>query len=141
MSNVNAIYSFTGEYQFLSNMYTCDIEYGGFKYPCVENAFQAQKTVDEKEKLLFLYVSPYIACKIGKRIQIRSDWKDIRLKIMEDLIRMKFSNSELSKLLKNTDDRPLVYANLQGDNFWGVYNPEKGQNNLGKILMKIRSEL
>lgn len=34
----------------------------------------------------------------------------------------------------------LIERNTWGDTFWGVYD-NKGENNLGKILMKVREGL
>ena len=45
----------------------------------------------------------------------------------------------LERLLK-TRDTELVEGNTWGDIYWGVCNGV-GENHLGKILMRIRSEL
>jgi predicted NAD-dependent protein-ADP-ribosyltransferase YbiA (DUF1768 family) len=60
-------------------------------------------------------------------------------------IREKFKNEELKQLLNETGDEELVEGNWWHDNFFGVCTCEpckgSGQNNLGKILMKIRTEI
>jgi predicted NAD-dependent protein-ADP-ribosyltransferase YbiA (DUF1768 family) len=43
-------------------------------------------------------------------------------------------------MLKATGDEELVEGNWWNDTFWGVCNGV-GENNLGKLLMKIRAEL
>lgn len=45
----------------------------------------------------------------------------------------------LSEMLEATGDAELIEGNHWGDTFWGVCNGV-GQNNLGKLLMAIRSE-
>ena len=60
---------------------------------------------------------------------------------MEDICRAKFTqNEELKKKLIDTGDATLIEGNTWNDTFWGVCNGV-GENNLGKILMKIREEL
>lgn len=81
-------------------------------------------------------------CKaFGKTMTIRSDWKQIKLKVMENLLRQKFSQgTELSQKLLETYPKELIEGNTWNDTFWGVCN-NVGKNNLGKLLMKIRREL
>lgn len=43
-------------------------------------------------------------------------------------------------MLINTGDAELIEGNSWGDTFWGECNGI-GENNLGKILMKIRKEI
>lgn len=65
-----------------------------------------------------------------------------KLPIMEELLRIKFSGSEpfLTRALLDTRDSELIEGNTWNDEFWGVCN-NVGENNLGKLLMKIREEL
>ena len=44
------INNFRGKYNFLSNMYPAIVEYNNNKYPTVEHAFQAAKSLDTKEQ-------------------------------------------------------------------------------------------
>ena len=60
---------------------------------------------------------------------------------MEECVRFKFTHhTELRDALLATADVELIEGNTWGDRIWGVYQGE-GENHLGKILMKIRSEL
>ena len=58
-------------------------------------------------------------------------------------VKAKFTqNEELAKLLLATEDKELAEDNDCGDLFWGVdYFTREGQNKLGKILCKVRTEL
>ncbi len=59
---------------------------------------------------------------------------------MDSFLREKFSPEMiLSEMLEATGDAELIEGNHWGDTFWGVCNGV-GQNNLGKLLMAIRSE-
>ena len=138
---MNKIISFTGEYRFLSNFYPCFVEMKSIIYPSVEHAYQASKTFNEAERAWILSApSPTLAKKRGKKITLREDWEEVKLKIMKELINRKFKDPSLQVLLKKTGDAELIEENWWGDTFWGIYQ-EKGENHLGKILMEIRAKL
>ena len=108
---------------------------------CVECEFQAAKTDNLLQKKLIMISKPWEAKSLGNRVKIRSDWNDIRLKIMEDLVRKKFTDHpSLKEILLSTGNAELIEGNYWYDDFWGVFKG-KGENHLGRILMKIREEL
>lgn len=135
------ISEFRGKYYFLSNFYFSPLAYEGIKYLNVEAAFQAQKCESKLEKLQFAKLNPTDAKHRGRQVKLRSDWEEVKFKIMEDLVREKFrQNTNLAIFLLETKDKILEEGNTWGDKIWGVCNGE-GENHLGKILMKIREEL
>lgn len=138
---MSAIDDFKGEYAFLSNFYPCVdwIEYGGMTYPSVEHAYQAAK-VSPLLRAQFQVGTAAEAKKLGRTQKCRSDWDDVKLDIMEELLRCKFNSLGLALLLINTRPQELIEGNWWGDTFWGVCRG-KGENHLGKLLMKIRAEL
>jgi ribA/ribD-fused uncharacterized protein len=75
----------------------------------------------------------------------RDDWDEVKTKVMLDVVRIKFSNPILRKMLLETGEEELVEGNHWHDNFWGSCRCEKcgssGQNMLGKILMQVRTEI
>ena len=78
---------------------------------------------------------------MGKNIYMRRDWNDIKDNIMYEICYNKFSQNELLKeKLINTGDALLIEGNTWHDTYWGMCN-NKGQNKLGKILMRVREEL
>lgn len=135
--------TFRGEYYFLSNFYEAPVEYKGLKYSNNEAAFQAQKCLKEEEKHDFTSLDPESAKIKGREIPLRTDWEEVKLEIMEEIVRAKFTqNEELTKKLLETDDMILEEGNTWNDTFWGIcLNSGIGKNNLGIILMKIREEL
>ena len=140
---MNIINSFSGVYSFLSNFYTCEIEYKGLTFSSVEAAFQAEKCLNEEDKRKFIGLSPSEAKRLGRRIKMRPDWDyptNYRLKVMEDLLRIKFSKPDLQKRLLATGDAELIEGNTWNDCYWGVCRG-RGENHLGKLLMKIRNEM
>lgn len=61
---------------------------------------------------------------------------------MEELLFLKFGGREpfLTRALMATGDAELVEGNTWDDTFWGVWNGV-GENNLGRLLMKVRKTL
>jgi ribA/ribD-fused uncharacterized protein len=109
-------------------------------YKNAEAAFHAQKTFDLSIKEQFQQLDPSQSKKLGRSIDLRKDWEEVKEEIMEYVIRAKFSDPELQDLLLETGQQELVEGNWWKDTYWGVCNGI-GQNKLGKILMKIRDEL
>ena len=139
----NSITDFSGEYEFLSNFYEVSVEYNGLTYGSTEAAFQAQKCMTDEERIAFTKYGPGKSKSEGKRVKLRPDWEDVKVGIMEDIIRAKFTqHEELARRLLDTGEKILVEGNDWGDVFWGVdTRTGEGENHLGKILMKIRNEL
>ena len=79
---------------------------------------------------------------LGRKIELRKDWNSIKDNVMEYLIRLKFKDVELRKKLLATGDTLLVEGNYWNDKYWGVdLKSGKGENRLGKILMKVRKDI
>ena len=133
--------SFKGKYFFLSNFYESPVIYEGITYLNNEAAFQAQKTLTNKERLAFSMLNPSQAKKLGRSVSLRPDWEDIKIDIMYNICKAKFTQNETLKTnLLKTGDAMLIEGNTWGDRIWGQVNGV-GENNLGKILMRIREEL
>lgn len=129
------------EFQYLSNFALASVEYRGMVYPTVEHAYQAAKTLDfEKRYEIRRCGSPAKAKELGKKLVLRNHWNEIRVSIMLYLLRQKFGRQPLRHQLLATGNRQLVEGNYWNDTFWGVCQG-RGDNNLGKLLMQVRSEL
>ena len=129
------------EYQFLSNMARVWVDYEEHSYFSVEHAYQAAKSTNPRDrKLMFRVASPYDAKRIAKSFVVRQDWHQIKLQVMEDLLRQKFNTEPFKFKLKATGNAYIEETNTWGDTYWGVCNG-KGDNHLGKLIMKIRSEM
>lgn len=133
--------SFKGKYFFLSNFFEAPVIYDGITYLNNEAAFQAQKTLDKEQRLDFAMLNPSQAKKKGRSVSLRSDWEEIKINVMYEICKAKFTQNEnLKRSLLNTGNTELIEGNNWGDKIWGQVNGI-GENNLGKILMKIREEL
>jgi ribA/ribD-fused uncharacterized protein len=134
------VFGFFGDFRWLSNFHLSPITFGSKVYPSVEHAYQAAKSKDKNEReAIRLAKTPALAKKMGMEVKLREDWDEIKIDVMEALLRLKFQNPELRQQLINTYPYPLTEDNWWGDTFWGVYQ-DKGENNLGKLLMKIRED-
>lgn len=140
---VETIDRFTKEagYEFLSNFHKSTVRFEGVLYPTVEHAYQASKTDDPKlREIIRRSPSPMEAKKLGKGLQLRPDWNEVKIEVMKKLIKEKFDNPFLGHLLLKTGNAHLVMNNLFNDRFWGVCRGS-GENWLGKILMEVREQI
>lgn len=131
----NVIDSFEGEYGWLSNFY---VEPDGSH---VEVEYQQAKCGPRAE-CMFRGLTPGQAKRLGQKLDIYwMDWDTRRLEVMEFFVRRKFQdNPDLAEKLLATGDAVLIEGNDWGDKFWGQVDGV-GENQLGRILMKVREEL
>ena len=141
-SKHNVIDSFTGEYRFLSNFYPSPIVIDSICYPTVEHAFQAAKTKDKLEqRRIAIARTPAKAKSLGRKVRLRKDWENVKVGIMKQCVELKFdSHADLAVLLLATGTAKLIEGNTWNDTFWGVCGG-RGKNQLGKVLMRVRSKL
>jgi ribA/ribD-fused uncharacterized protein len=139
---------FRGDYFFLSNFFPAQVTLDGMNFPTVEHAYQAAKTLEPQERERIWGAStPDLARKMGRKLDQRPDWQEVKVKTMEDLVWKKFnSRPDLLELLLATGDAELVEENSWHDNFWGNCLCSRcaatpGQNWLGRILMEVREKL
>lgn len=141
------ISSFTGKYRWLSNFFESPVEYENMIFSSVEAAFQAAKTTDRIKRLAFCNVRPNRAKAMGRRLDLRPDWEEVKNQVMLDCLRNKFAaGTILAQLLMDTGKESLKEGNSWHDNVWGDCKCErcaniKGENRLGKLLMQVRDEL
>lgn len=143
---MNTITEFQGEYRFLSNFWPCYIMYQGALYPTAEHAYQAAKAESLDVKTIIINCPTPAAAKEYvelNSIQTTPGWTlEKKLAVMEELLMIKFGGREpfLTRALLETGDADLVEGNTWNDTFWGVCNGA-GENNLGRLLVKVREEL
>ena len=141
------INSFSNQYEFMSNFYNAPVTYDGLTYRNNEAAFQAQKIANKEERKKYCTYSPSKAKLEGRNCELRKDWENIKYQVMYDIVKAKFElNKDLRQQLLATGTEELIEGNWWHDNCWGDCSCErckdiKGQNNLGKILMRIREEI
>lgn len=147
------IYQFDGRHRFLSNFYKHNITFENDIYVSSEHAFQAAKCPNTEEgkqykRMIMGSETPGKAKKIGRECPIREDWDKVKVRIMREILRIKFSDHYLQDLLFSTDNDYLIEGTLWHDNVWGICilkdcpkcKNQKGHNHLGEILMEVREE-
>lgn len=139
---MKTINCFKDEYFFLSNFYESYTTINHIVYPTIEHFFQAQKAMNiEERKAIIEASSPNIAKAIGRKVQLRPHWEEIKDQVMYDGVKAKFSkNPILKEKLLATGDAELIEGNWWNDTYWGVCKGV-GYNKLGQILMRVRDEL
>ena len=135
----NAITEFKGSNFFLSKFFVAPVFYHGVRFENNEAAFQAAKCPERMQE--FCGLSPQKAKRLGRSVELRPDWEEVKYDVMYQVCKAKFlQNPDLLKQLLNTGDAELVEGNTWKDTVWGVCDGV-GENNLGKTLMRIRDEL
>lgn len=138
------IKQFSGPNRWLSNFYIVPILYLQRTYPSVEHAYQAQKSDSQawKEYCANPMTTPYDVKKDSYKQQLVPNWDNIKLGIMDTLLRIKFNTPELMNKLLETRDADIQEGNNWNDTFWGVdLLTGQGHNHLGRLIMDIRSDL
>ena len=127
-------------YEFLSNFYEAPITFGGLTFSSSEAAFQAQKCVEEADKVQFSFLSPTQSKKLGRKIMLRPDWELVKSDVMMQVVESKFKqNPDLCAKLVATGDKKIYEGNTWHDTTWGVdLETGAGENRLGRILMLVR---
>ena len=114
--------SFRGKYDFLSNFYIANVEWEGLVYSSSEAAFQSGKCLSRENRLPFTEMRPKVSKDQGKLVRLRPDWETVKVQIMYDVVKSKFSQNEfLKNLLLETENCMLIEGNTWNDKEWGVY--------------------
>lgn len=140
------INAFQGDYRFLSNFWPCYLVHENRLFPTVEHAYQAAKVDNPDIKARIKDCQTPAEAKEYLELQkIKPDpgWTtEKKLLVMENLLMIKFGGKEplLTRALLATGTATLIEGNTWNDTFWGVCE-NVGENNLGKLLMKVRGAL
>lgn len=131
-------------YFVFSNFSPHVVLYKNVLYPTVEHAFHAAKFDDEQIKNEIKNAgSPLKAFELGKKYkpQRRSNWDEIKVSVLHEIITEKVKqHEEVKEALLATGTEEIIEDNPH-DDFWGNGKDGDGQNQTGKILMRIRHEI
>ena len=140
-------YNWDEPYYEFTNFYRAPVLIDGKKWPTTEHYFQAQKFVG----------TPYVEvirqlptareafqCSRDPKVSCwrRSDWDTMKDGIMLKALRCKFAQHQnLREKLWKTGKRELI-EHTTNDSYWADGGGEgKGQNRLGRLLMKVREDI
>ena len=133
-----------GEYGYLATYSNHGFFKDGIYWKTSEHYYQAQKFVEPEVKLKIANAkTPKIASTIGRdrNLNLRSDWEEIKQNILYDAVYFKFKqNKDILRKLLDTGNAELVEATVK-ENYWGCGPNNDGQNNYGKILVRVRKQL
>jgi len=136
-----SIKGFNGDNQYLSNFYHQPFNYNGIAYNNVVCAFCSQPITNEMQKNIIAKSLPSEAIKLYNKTKNKKDLsKKDKIELMYQICKEKFSIPSLSKKLLATGKEELINETTWDNTFWGI-TKDKGENQLGKILMRIRNEL
>lgn len=132
---------FSGELSFCSNFYHATLKFKEIDFHTAEHAYQWAKCKNQLDKNEILKsTNPVDAKKIGRHAEMVDNWDNIKIQTMYEILKAKFNNLYLAERLIKTENQELVEHNYWKDYYWGVCDG-KGENWLGRLLMKIREEL
>jgi ribA/ribD-fused uncharacterized protein len=138
-------YSKSDDYFLLSNFGYAPFYWNNKLCRTVEHPYQAAKYSDypEYQEKIMNIKTPADACRLGQtdEYSIRSDWSEVKLNIMRELLYEKFTqNEDLKELLLETGNSTLIEDS--GSNYyWGCGKNGTGKNWLGVLLMELRDKL
>ncbi len=144
LSDNKPIFFRTGDdhFGYLSNFYADPISIGGASFPTLEHYYQAQKFSDPAVQEEIRSASgPLEAKNLSRQYaeQVRSDWEEVKVDVMDAALRIKFTKPKLLGALLATKERLLVEYS-DHDSFWGSDYSLLGRNYLGRLLMRLRGE-
>ena len=143
-NNIIKFYRASGKYGFLSCLYKKSLIFEGILFPSGEHAYQYGKFRDEDTRNWAMESpKPHLLSILAHGLfawDIVSNWSRIKVNRMYNVLKVKFSDSELKNKLLDTRDSILI-ENSKNDAFWGIGKTGKGKNMLGKLLMKVREEI
>lgn len=141
-----AIGFFPREFYCLDNYSAFKIEYNGWVYSTVEEAYQASAFKDVAEDVaeqIRHAKSPYDAKQISlaNKDRKRPDWDAEKIKVMEELLREKVRQHPYVREMLIKTKGYLIVEDSPKDSYWGWGLHRNGENNMGKLWMKIREQV
>lgn len=134
------------EFYPLDNFSSFKVEWNGYLYSSIEEAYQAASFMGSDEEMVQAIKKSHSADEAQRlayanKDKRRDDWYLIKLDVMELLLRLKLEqNPYVLKKLLQTGDYYIVEDSPK-DSFWG-WGPDRcGENQLGRLWMKLRKEL
>ena len=135
------------EYKYLSTFSKHSVKCGGFgesgecffTFPTAEASYQAYKNPRDLEYVIKQTIasSPKVSKELGKSVELRDDWENVKENTMKRVLISKFSqHDDIRELLIGTGLRIIIKCSKR-TSFW---NTDK-ENRMGKILMSVREEI
>ena len=132
------------EFYPLDNFSSFKVKVNGYLYSSLEEAFQSMLFLPDHKEISEQIKNSYSAHETQKimheNINKVKYSKEEKLVLMEELLRLKIEQNPyvLKKLLETKNY--TIMEDSPKDNYWGCGINREGENNLGKLWMKLREE-
>lgn len=132
------------EFYPLDNFSSFKVKVNGYLYSSLEEAFQSMLFLADHKEISEQIKNSYSAHEAQKIMheninKVKYSNKE-KLVLMEKLLRLKIEqNPYVLKKLLETENYTIVEDSPK-DNYWGCGINREGENNLGKLWMKLREE-
>eukprot|EP00347_Sterkiella_histriomuscorum_P005853 403355024 len=142
---LDKIEGFSGYFEFMRPDFPAQVYFEGEMYSTAAHAYNAAK-IPDKQLRRRIQKAPTLQemYNVARTIVEPEGWSNKKLKIMEKIQRDKFRRSrDLRERLAATQNREIInhLTDKNDENlFWGMVN-KQGQNNLGKILERVRQSV
>ncbi len=104
----NCIKEFQNEHRWLSNFFPVTIAYNGRVFKSVEHAYMSEKNTSEVWKDFCMNEEdPKIVKKLSEEIKLRENWDTLKLDVMRQVVKIKFSQEPFKTQLLETGDTYL----------------------------------
>ena len=115
----------------------------GVTYKTAEHAYQAQRVAPEMHDEVVAASCPLDAWRVAQECKEKGLMQEEYNKdaLMEQVFRAKLEqHPDIEKVLRVAKDRELLKV-FDTDYYWGTGDDGSGENKMGKLWMKLRSEL
>lgn len=138
-----AVYWFSSPYDPLNNWSAHTVQVDGRVFHTLEHAYHFAKFTDDNVDIANQIAnapSPWAAMQVVRKNsdKIRKDWSEIKVEIMEKLVRLKHEQNEDVRIVLAKSGNRKIVENSPWDDFWGVGEDGNGRNMMGLIWMKVR---
>lgn len=134
------------EFPFLDLRHPSPVRFQGRTFPSAENAYQSTRFKDPTMIEKFRYMGASTAAYRGAAYRTTvPDWNNMKRDFLYSVLLAKFSEKNMSELLKSTGDRPIKIVNYRHENDLGTCGcpkcSDKTGNAMGLLLEQIRDGL
>ena len=134
------------EFYPLDNFSSFKVERNGYLYASAEEAYQAARFEGVSKEIVERIKNSHSADEAQRiarasKDKQRSDWDDVKVDVMEEILRLKVAQNTYVKEKLLQSGEYLLVEDSPKDSFWGCGYDRSGDNRLGKLWMKIREDL
>jgi hypothetical protein len=139
----NSINFVESGWHYLSPFSAHEVEIDGIVYKTAEHAYQTLRMIPEVRQRIMETKSPKDAWREGQLSKERNELDPSQSKdaLMEKIFRAKLEqHQDIKDILLESGDAELLKV-YPTDYYWGTGADGSGENRMGKLWMKLRSEL